>query len=634
MTDSISVQLRVDDIDGRGQEYYLVGRDRFGLPYLPVSLVPRYGQFQGARYRATIHLSKGKLDDETTVTDDRTTITAPFTCESLDAESWFEIQTDRGAWQPALTLPRTAVPDWISAAVDTGSVRIELTYDHELTVANTSLSPKRADLKRETFDPTTPGVRVRWTIDRNLRVNSLSVAGSHLFVGSYSQGRDDKGTGVAAIAAGDGDVDWETELADSGRTYVSAGENTVYAGSRDGTVYALDAGSGEKRWSFDTGGEVLSAPVATPGSQEPAVFVGTLESTVYGLDGSTGTRHWTFEAVDSIKHPPVVSGDDIFCSDGAGLYALDPESGDLNWTYEPDCSIDAESVTVDDARVYLTESEDTLVALDRLTGADEWVREAGHSSWYRRLSVSGDHVYVPTDAGIDGHETETGDVTCRLPGYSKLVAHDGSYYYSTGEDESRVLAAEESSGRLAWYFGVYGISPEQLTAGKETVYLAGWDGDLWALETRGSTQLFVDGRLDEFNGSDDDFAETALSEDGDEVGLLTYPSRYLPYYGDRVGTRFDIVVGVDTDYQKVTDERQRASRQITEFTAEVTDREGCRATLSLTELDGDIDGGRLQVPADRLPEDLRDVGDSGYVSVYLEVDENATPEEAKPDEWY
>jgi hypothetical protein len=66
----------------------------------------------------------------------------------------------------------------------------------------------------------------------------------------------------------------------------------------------------------------------------------------------------------------------------------------------------------------------------------------------------------------------------------------------------------------------------------------------------------------------------------------------------------------------------------------VTDRDGGLATLSLTELDGEIDSGRLQVPVDRLPEDLRDVGDCGYVSVYLEVDENATPEEAKPDEWY
>ncbi|PSP32204.1 hypothetical protein BRC64_07270 [Halobacteriales archaeon QH_10_67_22] len=173
-----------------------------------------------------------------------------------------------------------------------------------------------------------------------------------------------------------------------------------------------------------------------------------------------------------------------------------------------------------------------------------------------------------------------------------------------------------------------------MTATDGTVYLADNDGGFCALETTGSTQLPLDGRLDDFEGSDDALARITLSEDGDDIGQLTYPNRYLPYYGDRVGTRFDVVVGVDTDYQKVTGERQRASRQITEFSAAVTGRENGRATLSLTELDGDIDGGRLQVPADRLPEDLRDVGDSGYVSVYLEVDENATPEETKPDEWY
>lgn len=68
------------------------------------------------------------------------------------------------------------------------------------------------------------------------------------------------------------------------------------------------------------------------------------------------------------------------------------------------------------------------------------------------------------------------------------------------------------------------------------------------------------------------------------------------------------------------------------FGLDVGDREGAFATLSLTGIGEDHDG-ELTVAAERLPEDLHTVGDTGYVSVYLEFDEESTPDDAKPAEW-
>ena len=37
-------------------------------------------------------------------------------------------------------------------------------------------------------------------------------------------------------------------------------EGVVYVGGLDGALYAVDAGSGEERWRFQTDGDVISSP--------------------------------------------------------------------------------------------------------------------------------------------------------------------------------------------------------------------------------------------------------------------------------------------------------------------------------------------------------------------------------------
>ena len=54
-----------------------------------------------------------------------------------------------------------------------------------------------------------------------------------------------------------------------GRPLVQDG--IVYAGSYDGRLYALEAGSGRLVDSFDTGGEVYSSPAG----DDDGVYVGT-----------------------------------------------------------------------------------------------------------------------------------------------------------------------------------------------------------------------------------------------------------------------------------------------------------------------------------------------------------------------
>ena len=71
-------------------------------------------------------------------------------------------------------------------------------------------------------------------------------------------------------------------------------EGVVYAGSDDGTLYALYAESGELLWSFATGGPIRSIS----GEVEGTVYVGSNDHHLYALDAYTGEELWRYDTGD------------------------------------------------------------------------------------------------------------------------------------------------------------------------------------------------------------------------------------------------------------------------------------------------------------------------------------------------
>src|SRR5439155_370499 len=63
---------------------------------------------------------------------------------------------------------------------------------------------------------------------------------------------------------------------------------TVYVGSNDGKLYALDASSGAVLWSTATGSIVVSSPAVANG----VVYVGSGDHNVYAFNATTGATLW------------------------------------------------------------------------------------------------------------------------------------------------------------------------------------------------------------------------------------------------------------------------------------------------------------------------------------------------------
>jgi WD40 repeat protein len=96
-------------------------------------------------------------------------------------------------------------------------------------------------------------------------------------------------------------------------------------GSRDGNVYAFNASTGLKIWSYKTGSVVGSSPAIVDG----VIYVGSFDHTLYALNASTGDRLWNYTfsgiydpLVYEIHSSPAIVNGVVYVGGGLSLYAF------------------------------------------------------------------------------------------------------------------------------------------------------------------------------------------------------------------------------------------------------------------------------------------------------------------------
>ena len=66
-------------------------------------------------------------------------------------------------------------------------------------------------------------------------------------------------------------------------------DGTVYVGSNDKKLYAINGKSGVKLWEFETGGFVYSSPAI---GSDGTVYVGSRDKKLYAINGKSGVKLW------------------------------------------------------------------------------------------------------------------------------------------------------------------------------------------------------------------------------------------------------------------------------------------------------------------------------------------------------
>jgi outer membrane protein assembly factor BamB len=98
-----------------------------------------------------------------------------------------------------------------------------------------------------------------------------------------SSGSD--GSTFYALNGTTGSLKWSSAIGSAIRcTPALAADGTVYLGTSDGKVWALDGASGSPQWTFGDAGEICSLAIASDGT----VFAGSTNGKVYAVQGSAG----------------------------------------------------------------------------------------------------------------------------------------------------------------------------------------------------------------------------------------------------------------------------------------------------------------------------------------------------------
>lgn len=132
----------------------------------------------------------------------------------------------------------------------------------------------------------------------------------------------DYGGNLHAVRARDGHQIWESssnQLAPgvgTGSFYASPAIafGRLYESSTDGTLYALDL-RGHVQWRFATHAPIYGSPAAANiAGAGPIVYTGSYDHRLYALDAATGTRLWSYDVGGQVPGTPTVIGNTVYTS--------------------------------------------------------------------------------------------------------------------------------------------------------------------------------------------------------------------------------------------------------------------------------------------------------------------------------
>ena len=124
---------------------------------------------------------------------------------------------------------------------------------------------------------------------------------------------------------------WIFETGDGIESTAAIAAGTVYVGTLDGYLYAINLENGGLKWKYQASGEIKSSPTVF----RNVVHFGDGMGDFHAVDAQTGEPRWTFQAEAEIISSANVAQDRLlFGSYDQYLYCLSAEDGSLVWKFE------------------------------------------------------------------------------------------------------------------------------------------------------------------------------------------------------------------------------------------------------------------------------------------------------------
>ncbi|HTN52126.1 MAG TPA: PQQ-binding-like beta-propeller repeat protein [Anaeromyxobacter sp.] len=216
----------------------------------------------------------------------------------------------------------------------------------------------------------------------------------------------------------DGRVAWELRAEGGFSAPPAIDGDAVYAGSSDGSLYAVELKTGKVRWRYQAKEELGTRPAVAGGT----VFVASLADTLYAVDARTGAWKWHHRreprggfTIRGAAWPQAGDGTVYAGYSDGFVAALDPDTGQVRWERQvapPGDHLDVDALVLDGTRLYAAAFSGAVLALEASTGETVWQFKAPGAC---RLAVGRGLVVAVTPNGVYGLAAGGGQAAWSAP---------------------------------------------------------------------------------------------------------------------------------------------------------------------------------------------------------------------------
>ncbi|MFF8972279.1 PQQ-binding-like beta-propeller repeat protein [Streptomyces sp. NPDC014995] len=280
---------------------------------------------------------------------------------------------------------------------------------------------------------------------------------------------------------------------------LKAERGTVVTGTRGGGVQGWEASTGRKLWEVTGCQNDFESPEAGPALHEGTVYVWQ-DARLRALDARTGDERWSYPIGDTAScggvPVRVTSAPDgyAYISAGTRVLAVDTASGMVRWHFEapavflsPPAFVPGPAVT--GGGVYLADYLGTVYALDATDGRDRWRIATEARASIDPVLVAGGHVHVGSGKGLYTLDAVTGTPKWRFQAGGDIVGAptvaEGRIHFGSTDHLLYTLKADD--GRLRWKLATGGEITGSPVVRDGVVYACSKDRCVYALDAEKGT---------------------------------------------------------------------------------------------------------------------------------------------------
>ncbi len=277
----------------------------------------------------------------------------------------------------------------------------------------------------------------------------------------------------------------------------------VYAASDDSYLYAVSRSDGTLQWKSQVEKDLVirsssdlnsvwdwytSAPVL----QDTTLYIGSTDGNLYALDTQTGKTLWKFATNAPICTTPQVANGIVYIGDTFGFYfAVNAKDGTEVWSYNAkDHNYSSGMALIDQVLYFVTSN--SLHSLDAKTGSVKWTK----SMYNGGLSPAYENGILYTDGYENGcmhpvgaYQANAGQLVWVPHTFisdwiltSPTIGQNTIYF---GADHEGLYALDKKTGAMKWKLVVSGKLGSGVNASATVadgmVYFGGMDGKLYAV---------------------------------------------------------------------------------------------------------------------------------------------------------